>query len=282
MQGCGTTFAATRGTLFYRKHAPLKDILETLALVAEGVRISSLSRAKGFKEDTILRWLREAARHAEAVEDVLLADYELSKAQVDGLCTCVDLGEQRSKGGYPESADSAEFWRCTLIESETRLRAARGLAKNETEAAIEAFEQLKGRGQRHSLQMVKRREKGRVMGVRAKTIYADEREVLELLGQSTSYVERTNLTSRHMNGRLVRKTLGYSKELEMLRASSIWEDALYNLGRALKTLRIESPKEASNRRRWIGRSPAMAAGLTDHIWEVEELLSVLPLPSTNT
>jgi transposase-like protein len=46
--------------------------VQTLALVAEGVRISSLSRAKGCKEDTILRWLREAAQHAEAVEDVLL------------------------------------------------------------------------------------------------------------------------------------------------------------------------------------------------------------------
>jgi hypothetical protein len=88
-----------------------------------------------------------------------------------------------------------------------------------------------GAGWQH-LQMVKQRENGRVMGVRAKTIYGDEREVLELLGQSTSYVERTNLTSRHMNGRLVRKTLGYSKELEMLRASSIWEDVVYNLGRA--------------------------------------------------
>ncbi len=84
-KGCKTTFAATRGTLFYRKRTPLKDILETLALLAEGVRISSLSRAKGFKEDTILSWLREAARHSEAVEEVLLADYESSKAQVDGL-----------------------------------------------------------------------------------------------------------------------------------------------------------------------------------------------------
>jgi hypothetical protein len=66
------------------------------------------------------------------------------------------------------------------------------------------------------LQMVKQREKGRV--IRAKTIYGeDEREMLELLGNSTSYVERTNRTSRHMNGRLVRKTLGYSKELKMLR-----------------------------------------------------------------
>jgi hypothetical protein len=85
-----------------------------------------------------------------------------------------------------------------------------------------------------------------------------------------------------MNGRLVRKTLGYSKELKMLRASSIWEDAVYNLGRALKTLRIESPVEAAVLGRWKRRSPAMAAGLTDHIWEIEELLTTLPLPITNT
>jgi len=93
---CTSTFSATRGTLFYRKHTPLKDILETLALLAEGVRISSLSRAKGFKEDTILRWLREGARHAEAVEDALLGDYRLSKAQVGGLWTYV--GNKGQKG----------------------------------------------------------------------------------------------------------------------------------------------------------------------------------------
>jgi hypothetical protein len=80
------------------------------------------------------------------------------------------------------------------------------------------------------LQVVKQRARnGRVIRMKAKTIYGDEQEVLEFLGASTSYVERTNLTSRHINSRLVRKTLGYSKELEMLRASSIWEDAVYNL-----------------------------------------------------
>src|SRR2546423_7831189 len=84
-KSCLATFAATRGTLFYRRRTPAKDILETLALLAEGVRISSLARAKGFKADTILEWLREAARHAEAVEEVLLTNYRVSKAQIDGL-----------------------------------------------------------------------------------------------------------------------------------------------------------------------------------------------------
>jgi hypothetical protein len=135
-------------------------------------------------------------------------------------------------------------------------------------------------GWRH-LQMVKQRENGRVIGVKPKAIYADERELRRLLGESTSYVERTNLTSRHMNGRLVRKTLGYSKKLTMLEASSIWEDAIYNLlGRAHKSLRIEISEEGAGH--WKKRSPAMAAGLTDRIWRIEELLTVLPIPPTNT
>jgi hypothetical protein len=42
-----------------------------------------------------------------------------------------------------------------------------------------------------------------------------------------------------MNGRLVRKTLGFSKQVEMLRASCIWEDVVYNLAHSVKTLRLE-------------------------------------------
>ena len=106
-KSCATTFSATRGTLFYRKHTPVKDILETLALVAEGVRISSLSRAKGFKEDTILRWLREAARHSEAVEEVLLGDYRLSKAQVDGLWAYVGNKGQKGATKRGRTAESS-------------------------------------------------------------------------------------------------------------------------------------------------------------------------------
>ena len=44
---CGRTFTETTGTIFFRKRTPDDEIMETLALLAEGSRISSLSRAKG-------------------------------------------------------------------------------------------------------------------------------------------------------------------------------------------------------------------------------------------
>jgi transposase-like protein len=49
---CGRTFTETKGTIFYRRRTPDDEIIETLALVAEGSRISSLARVKGHKEDT--------------------------------------------------------------------------------------------------------------------------------------------------------------------------------------------------------------------------------------
>ena len=46
---CKTTFAETTGTIFYRKQTPEHEILETLALLAEGNRISSLSRVTSYE-----------------------------------------------------------------------------------------------------------------------------------------------------------------------------------------------------------------------------------------
>jgi len=96
---CGRTFTETTGTLFFRKHASEKDILETLVLLAEGSRISSLSRAKGFKEDTILSWLRETAKHAEQIEEVLMAEYKVKRAQLDAMWFYVGNKGQKKLSG---------------------------------------------------------------------------------------------------------------------------------------------------------------------------------------
>jgi transposase-like protein len=93
---CGKTFTETKGTIFYRKRTSEHEILETLALLAEGSRISSLARAKGHKEDTILGWLREAAQHAEAVEEILMKDFKIKRGQIDALWAYVqNKGEKK-------------------------------------------------------------------------------------------------------------------------------------------------------------------------------------------
>jgi transposase-like protein len=86
---CKRTFNERHGTLFYNRKTDEQDILECLALLAEGVRISSISRSKGIKEDAILSFLREAADHAEQVEAILLNDYRISQVQIDGSWTYV-------------------------------------------------------------------------------------------------------------------------------------------------------------------------------------------------
>ena len=93
---CGKTFTETKGTLFYRRRTPEDEIMDTLANADEGGRISSLARTKGHKEDTIIDWIREAGKHAEAIEEVLLADYQLTRGQIDGLWAYVgNKGEKK-------------------------------------------------------------------------------------------------------------------------------------------------------------------------------------------
>jgi hypothetical protein len=87
---------------------------------------------------------------------------------------------------------------------------------------------------------------------------------------------------RQMNSRLIRQGLGFSKELPMHRAAAAWEDALYNLTRTHKSLRIDltDPLNGQPGRRWKRQTPAMAAGLTEQVWSIEELLRTVP--TTNT
>jgi transposase-like protein len=92
---CKKTFNERHGTLFYNRKTEEKDILECLALLAEGVRITSISRSKGIKEAAILSFLREAAHHAEQVEAILLNDYRISQAQIDGLWTYVGRKQEK-------------------------------------------------------------------------------------------------------------------------------------------------------------------------------------------
>jgi hypothetical protein len=76
---------------------------------------------------------------------------------------------------------------------------------------------------------------------------------------STSYVERQNLTMRMGMRRFTRLTNGFSKKVENLEHAVSLHFMHYNFARIHKTLRV---------------TPAMEAGLTDHVWTLEEIASL--------
>jgi hypothetical protein len=124
-------------------------------------------------------------------------------------------------------------------------------------------------------QIDKHRQGGRVVAVYRRIVLGSTEVITEMLGDqqiNTSYVERDNLTSRQSNSRLVRKALSYSKKDSYLQRHLDLEDAMCNFVRPPQALRVPLSRPIHGRK-WQQRTPAMAAGLTDHIWTLEELLS---------
>jgi hypothetical protein len=118
----------------------------------------------------------------------------------------------------------------------------------------------------------KRREKGRVVEVVRTLVFGTLTLLNMLLGRSTasttintSFVERHNGTDRHQNSRKRRKTYGFSKELALHRAASFFIGYSYNFCWVVWTLRVRDGDGS-----WRMRTPAMAAGLTDHVWSLWE------------
>jgi hypothetical protein len=150
-----------------------------------------------------------------------------------------------------------------------RLRVARAIAKDETQASIEVFRMLRRHGHPagppptisdgwggidqamievyglvpeysghgrpptrkqpgsgwQCLQMVKQRdERGHFQGVKVRVIFGTRTQLIALLGRSTAYVERSQSTSPLFNSRQARKTLAFSKDIELYRAAATWED----------------------------------------------------------
>jgi hypothetical protein len=129
-------------------------------------------------------------------------------------------------------------------------------------------------------QVQKRREGGRVVEVKRRILFGSAGDLIRVMQAdgcgsriNTAYVERDNLTSRRSNGRSVPKTLSHSKRKDYLQYHLDFEDAIYNFVRPHSSLRLGLCRPGAHGRLWTPRTPAMAAGLTDHIWNMEELLT---------
>ena len=121
----------------------------------------------------------------------------------------------------------------------------------------------------------KTREKGRVVKVETRVIFGTLVAVLAALAVSavstvvnTVFVERHNGTDRNRNGRKVRKSYCFSKDWQVHEAMTYFTMYSYNFCWPVRTLR-----ECDEEGHWQQRTPAMAAGLTDHVWSLEEWLA---------
>lgn len=239
---------------------------------------------------------------------------------------CGSLSRRKGKKKSGEKCErspeekTGEFMRSTMLDIDSRLRAATAVEQNESIASQSVFEIIKRRGHPEAppptitdgwggiddaminvyglvpayvgrgrpptlkrpgdgwlyLQMVKQHDdQGHFTGTKLKAIYGELDQLVNLLGGNTAYIERDNLTSRMFNARQNRKTLAFSKNLENHRAAAIWEDGYYNLIKFHKSLRL--PVEDASGCKWQKRTPMMAAGLTDHDWSINELLTTIPL-----
>src|SRR5262249_6742256 len=112
----------------------------------------------------------------------------------------------------------------------------------------------------------KEKECGRVVGVQTELVFGELPAGEEI---STSYVERHTATDRHRNARKGRKTYRFSKDWEVHEAVTAFTMYSYNFCWSVRTLRRRAGKA-----QWQQRTPAMAAGLTDHVWSLEEWLTL--------
>ena len=127
-------------------------------------------------------------------------------------------------------------------------------------------------------QLVKQKQQGKLLTLSTRVVLGAERLTHLGLTVSTALVERVNLTLRQALAPLARKPSSFWKDRERLRQRVVFFQAFYNVARPHMSLRQPLPLHARTRHgairpRWQERTPALAAGVTDHVWTFRELLT---------
>jgi hypothetical protein len=121
-----------------------------------------------------------------------------------------------------------------------------------------------------------------VVAVTSRVFYGTATQVQAVLNQwgwqiNTAFIERVNGTLRHQVAALGRRVLARAKTPAGLYAQAVLGQGYYNLCLPPIALRVSLPEPVPTKgngspKKWQPRTPAMAAGITDHVWTLEELL----------
>src|SRR3954464_3158128 len=109
-KGCGAWFGETHGTPMYRLRTPPEEVGRVLLVVMRRGSLRAAEEITGHKYETIGRWMRLAAEHAETLTEVLVHDLKLSALEVDEFWSFVRRRSATSRRGIRRDGTSAGAW----------------------------------------------------------------------------------------------------------------------------------------------------------------------------
>lgn len=263
-----------------------KEKQETaIAALVEGVSIRSAERMTGVHRDTIMRLMCRVGQGCADLMDSYMHNLKCQTVQVDEIWCFV--GKKQRHLNETDNPDFGDQWVFVALDADSKLIPSYLVGKRTIDnvcafiddlsgrldnrvqlssdglkAYVEAVENAFGAGIDYG-QVVKTYESEPMGAGRYSPPHVVSAERTVVFGNpldsmiSTSYVERQNLTMRMQMRRFTRLTNAFSKKLENLKAAVALHFAHYNFVRIHKMLRC---------------TPAMAAGVTDHLWSLSELM----------
>jgi IS1 family transposase len=260
---------------------------QVIAALVEGNSIRSAERMTGIHRDTIMRLMVRVGEGCARLMDREMRNLNCQRLQLDELWAFVGMKQKRA-AQLPERGEFGDAYTFVALDADTKLvpcfhvgrrtwndtvrfiNDLRTRIVNRPQITTDAFQpyynaimQAFGNNCDYA-QLVKvfasDLNVGRGRYSPPSMISSDKEELIGLPDEraiSTSYVERQNLSVRMENRRFTRLTNAFSKKLANLKASVALHYAHYNFVRIHRTLRM---------------TPAMAAGVTDRLWSVEELI----------
>jgi transposase-like protein len=303
---CNKTFAETKGAVFYRLRTSQDIVVTVVTLLAYGCPVQAIVAAFGLDERTVQSWQSRSGKHCQRVHEHLVEQpRDLGQVQADeirvkmqGLIVWMAMAIQVQTrlwlGGVVSQSRDRRLMRA-LMQRVRCCALCRLLlfcvdgCRAYIDAIRKAFrEPIPGQTGRPRLrewdgiiiaQVVKQYAHRQVVGVIRRVVQGAEAQIKALLQMTqgggvinTAYIERLKATFRSRIAMLVRRGRALARQMPTLHDGMYLVGTVYNFCTYHKSLRV--PFYLPNHRcRWLRRTPAIAAGLTDHLWSVKELLS---------
>ena len=307
---CKKTFAETTGTSLYGLKKSKAVFVIVTTLLAYGCPMQAIVIAFGLDERTVRSWLLKTGKHCQEIHEHLVEKHKQElgqiqadeiKAKLQGMSLWLAMAIQVNTRLWLGAAISSK--RDNKLLENLFIRIKKMALCRPMAFAVDGFKgyptvinkvfrvaiptgkrgrpPLKAWPNINIVQVIKRRL-GRKLEIDRSVFQGTTNTVMSLIHQSqagngginTSYIERLNATFRERISALARRSRNLYKQQRTLEASSYLVGTVYNFCKAHKSLKRKVFIDSSARsHRYLKRSPASAAGITNHIWSIEELLS---------